>query len=281
GVCSLSCMPDDAGDSLTTCGAACVDLLDDSLNCGTCGTQCAVGARCTDAKCACSTGDTQCGTTCTNTQADDANCGRCGNVCRLGTTCQSGACVAGCGTGGLTACPLMGFGPMAAMVSACVDLSTSATNCGACGVACNIGATCVEGQCTCSAGFTQCGAAGFRGLGDCEDLTSSNADCGACGHACPRATPLCSEGTCVVQCLSGESLCNGTCASLATSKTNCGNCGEICGGNLTCVGGACACNSPFTDCGGNCVDTTTSGTNCGGCGTTCTAPSTCQSGKCQ
>jgi hypothetical protein len=105
--------------------------------------------------------------------------------------------------------------------------------------------------------------------------------CGACGNACPGAAPHCSQGTCVIQCLSNESLCGANCVDLSTAKTDCGLCGVTCGGNLTCSGGNCVCGAPFTDCNGTCVDLTTSNTNCGVCGTTCVAPSTCQGGKCQ
>ncbi len=97
---------------------------------------------------------------------------------------------------------------------------------------------------------------------------------------CPGATPLCSSGTCVIQCVN-QSQCGNACVDLTSDKTNCGYCGAVCGNNLTCVQSQCTCAPPFVDCAGTCVDTTTSNADCGSCGTVCVAPSTCQGGACK
>ncbi|HXN31938.1 MAG TPA: hypothetical protein VN894_08755, partial [Polyangiaceae bacterium] len=281
-----TCTSTDAGTTLTNCNGACVDLSSDNLNCSGCNKQCAIGGSCVSGACTCGPGDIQCGVTCTNTNADDANCGKCGTRCAMGTTCQSGVCTAGCGSQGLTMCTGVGRGMM--MVTTCVDTSISAANCGACGVACDVGSACVDGTCTCAAGDTQCMRGAFMGRGLCVDLQQSNANCGACGTRCPGTAPLCSDGTCVIQCLSNQSQCPGagrgggnTCVDLSSSKGNCGFCGATCGGNLNCVNSQCTCGAPFTDCAGTCTDTTSSNTDCGTCGTVCVAPSTCQNGACR
>jgi hypothetical protein len=127
------------------------------------------------------------------------------------------------------------------------------------------------------------------GLGNCVNLTASNTNCGACGNRCGAMAPLCSEGTCVIQCVPPTTQCPGgggiggggnVCANLSANKTNCGFCGASCGGNLLCTNGACTCSAPYTDCGGTCTNLQTDNANCGVCGTTCVAPSACRAGVC-
>jgi hypothetical protein len=96
-----------------------------------------------------------------------------------------------------------------------------------------------------------------------------------------RILRYCSYGTCVIQCLSGQTLCGTDCVTLSSSKGNCGFCGAACPGNLSCVNSQCMCSSPFTNCGGTCTYLPTDRLNCGSCGTRCVAPTTCVAGKCQ
>jgi hypothetical protein len=79
------------------------------------------------------------------------------------------------------------------------NLSTSLTNCGACGNVCsgaNGSATCIAGACglTCNAGFANCDGNLANG---CEaNLSTDSQNCGACGIACPSGKS-CSGGACV------------------------------------------------------------------------------------
>ncbi|HEY0469218.1 MAG TPA: hypothetical protein VGC79_33730, partial [Polyangiaceae bacterium] len=75
---------------------------------------------------------------------------------------------------------------------ACVDLTTSAANCGQCGNACPTATPfCVASACTssCPTGTVACN-------GFCVDTKSSAANCGGCGIAC-GANQVCSNSVCV------------------------------------------------------------------------------------
>ena len=73
----------------------------------------------------------------------------------------------------------------------CADPMSDAANCGACGVACVDGASCVAGSCACDAGLSFCDGA-------CVDLAVDEASCGACGVAC-GAGEVCAGGSCVAR----------------------------------------------------------------------------------
>jgi hypothetical protein len=80
-----------------------------------------------------------------------------------------------------------------ACASGCVDLKTSNTNCGACGVSCGNG-TCQNGACTvtCTGGN---GSPGVICNGACVNLATDPNNCGACGNVCP--TPTGQVGACL------------------------------------------------------------------------------------
>jgi hypothetical protein len=73
--------------------------------------------------------------------------------------------------------------------NACVDLSSSPQNCGACGTICPSGQVCDHGACTaaCAAGETACGTA-------CVDLKHDSTNCGSCGTVCSNDQICATEG---------------------------------------------------------------------------------------
>lgn len=78
------------------CVGACVNLNNDSMNCGTCGTRCSPGLVCAQGTCVCpiDSGMTLCGGTCVNTANSPTNCGACGQTCPMGSVCAASSCVA-------------------------------------------------------------------------------------------------------------------------------------------------------------------------------------------
>jgi Stigma-specific protein, Stig1 len=117
----------------------------------------------------------------------------------------------------------------------CVDPTSDAANCGACGVTCDARATCQRGACDCAPGLSACGTA-------CIDLASDPAHCGACGIACFGT--VCSAATgpaiCSASCGAGETDCGGACVRLDQDRFHCGACGTACAAGESCVEGGCA-----------------------------------------
>ncbi len=86
---------------------------------------------------------------CANLQSDPNNCGMPGTRCNTGETCTAGVC--GCGGGAACA------SGMGCCAGACVDVSTSAENCGECGNACTAASpTCEAGSCVCPGAGREC-----------------------------------------------------------------------------------------------------------------------------
>ncbi len=71
----------------------------------------------------------------------------------------------------------------------CTDTRTNAGNCGACGVTCSSGTSCVAGRCAvaCDAPNVVCGVV-------CTDVKRDRLNCGACGHACVAGTACLATG---------------------------------------------------------------------------------------
>jgi len=112
-----------------------------------------------------------------------------------------------------------------------VDTSSSFDNCGACGLVCAAGESCIAGACQ-----VVCGAPSIECNGACVDIQNDPAHCSACGNACAapaHATAVCVAGGCGFVCTPGFADCdqlafNGCEAELAIDGLNCGACGVAC-----------------------------------------------------
>jgi len=192
----------DVTNGFRCCGAACLDVTLDELNCGGCDVACATGETCVSGDCLCGSGPACavdqgcCFGTCKYLLVDVTNCGGCGVTCATGETCVGGDCM--CGGG-----PACTFG-QGCCNGSCVSLD-STEHCGSCTVSCATNEGCYGGVCG-------CGAAGVV----CEGvLPGSPGEC-------------CSSGGCVVY-MSLQPL----------GIENCGSCGNTCAFGMNCIGGVC------------------------------------------
>jgi hypothetical protein len=210
----------------TVCAGECVDLQNDTQNCGRCGDACGEDQSCQAGSCQCAQGLALCGDACVSLQTSDENCGNCGNKCGENFDCRAGQCVrTGC-SGGRTLCG-----------GQCVDTETDEQNCGECGQACGADLLCRNGRCQCTGGRTACG-------GQCVDTRTDERNCGRCGRRC-GSNQVCQAGSC--RCSSGLELCGGTCVNLETSDRNCGRCGNSCASGFECRSGQCV-RTSFPEC---------------------------------
>ena len=190
---------------------------------------------------------------------------------------------------------------------ACADTTTSATNCGVCGVVCGSSQTCESGVCidppydncsgtclddqndpkncgmcgkTCAAGdVCTSGACGCPNMcaGVCVNFLDDKNNCGSCGNKCSVA---CVDGACSAP-LNAQSVCGDACVNLWTDPDNCGMCGKKCPTNGHCEQqGNCTCPIGWIQCGDVCVDNKNDPLNCNTCGTTCGAGAACVAGVC-
>ncbi len=223
--------------------------------------------------------------------------------CPAGQVCHkagnSAQCVAGCAD---DARCRKGGGSQSCCNMQCIDTSSDAANCGACGMACappNAGGKCVGGQCTlgaCSAGFGDCDGMPANG---CEaNLRIDPANCGKCGMACtiPNGQAGCADTCYLKSCQFGWDDCNanvmdGCERSVLADANNCGACGKVCGvaphAHGMCVTGACVltCDRGWSDCDGNaqngCELATDADTNnCGACKKVCPQGLVCLASSC-
>lgn len=228
---------------------------------------------------------TRCGGVCTYLDRDLSNCGACGGASDGGTpadrssraslACQGGkiVCVGADGRAtGLTYCDGL-----------CVDLSSDAQHCGACGRKARENAVCTSGQDSCREGYTDCSGA-------CVDLQSDMQHCGACGRP---VTPTESNGM-NRYCWKGEVWChpsghnayyrdcNGSCANYDKDPKNCGSCGNAVKSGEECVDGKPQCLSGYERCAGidGCVNLNLDSANCGACGRKCGTSQYCYGGLC-
>jgi hypothetical protein len=144
----------------------CYELSSSAANCGICGNMCPTGMFCS-------------ASTCTNVPADVTTGPTAAVTTTVSvTTTSSGSSGSGLslGSGSFTAtkaCMIMGGTTCS---GACVNLSTSTTNCGACGKVCkSLAPNCCNGNCV--------------------DYLTNSSSCGSCGHKCTLGT-TCVAGSC-------------------------------------------------------------------------------------
>jgi len=247
--------------------------------------QCAVGCR-DDASCR---GVSPATPVCDLTVRRCVSCLR-DEHCAAGTLCVGQRCVPGCNpmrpcASGQQCC-----------AGACVDTTTNAAHCGACGAVCSPPqgqGLCVAGRCTvgmCSPGRVDCNGAVTDG---CEvDTRTDLRHCGRCNSPCTHGlngAARCEERLCRVSCAAGHHLCEGQC--LADDDPN--SCGLRCtpcpagpvGSRPVCVAGGCGfvCDTGYHRCGGVCSLNTSPascGQSCTPCPTTANAEATCAEGRC-
>ncbi len=143
-----------------------------------------------------------CDGACVDPDTNPQHCGECGEDCDAGGSCVAGDCIDACGdscnrdtevcAGGTCMCRI-GF---TACGTACVDLQTNASFCGACDEDCldepGEEYVCEAGECYddtgCSVGLTQCGHS-------CVDLQSHPLHCDECDRPCD-GDEVCIDGDC-------------------------------------------------------------------------------------
>jgi hypothetical protein len=163
-----------------------------------------MGARtfCPDNPQFCGEGSTCCpgNTSCVDTRFSQKNCGACGVECTNGELCGGGTCGCPVGPGNVMKCP---NGQSCCGANGCKNLMTDTKNCGQCGNACGVGATCAGGQCLC--GGRTCGVGEVCCNGTCSTMCAIDMavprDMAGGGGSC-----VCSAG-----CASGLCLGNDCC----------------------------------------------------------------------
>ncbi|HLK37539.1 MAG TPA: hypothetical protein VKU41_12355 [Polyangiaceae bacterium] len=137
---------------LSACGSSCVNLESDNDNCGTCGNKCSTQVTnatdtCQGGAChlSCNGGYHMCTFKTGSACSDDTSPQSCGTSC---TPCTppAGATATCVPSAGAYACSFSCNAGLAQCGSACVDFTSDANNCGACGHSCGPG-TCSSGQC--------------------------------------------------------------------------------------------------------------------------------------
>lgn len=224
---NMALCPEGCPAAQDCCAGTCVDLDDNTQNCGGCGLRCDPGLTCNNGTCSTSgcegaqtngnmcsngtwlcgdrsacTGSTLCCVTagngaCIDEQTDRRHCGGCGNVCQPGFLCDGGSCRA--------------------------DTS--------CAGGCDTGEYCDNGQCRCgnsSACPTSSSCVGNDpATRICADLMTDRNNCGQPGNVCNTASDCCA----------------GSCVDVTSDANNCGECGRACAGlnppNIPLVGQLC------------------------------------------
>lgn len=243
GQCNYVCLP---GFANCSGGPDCETELGTPMHCGRCGDACSGATpicnrammQCVPVS-SCVAPNTLCSGACVDTRSDTSHCGACGNVCSLPNAiayCADGRC-------GIRSCePGYGDCDRSAVTGCETDLSTHASHCGSCGVACRPNARCIGGRCSdrCAAGFADCNGNSADG---CEvNLPYDRDNCGVCGRAC-LAGQRCEFARCT-SCASGTIDCGGACVAIGRYGGEC----------LPAMGTRPECISPENHCVLRCVN---------------------------
>jgi len=122
----------------------------------------------------------------------------------------------------------------------CPNIVADRTNCGGCGIACQIGQQCMDGGCVCQPGSTPCN-------GFCTATSSDPFNCGGCagdGGVVCAPDQVCDQGICGSACILTSTRCDPMdggrpiCVDTRVDPNNCGRCGMSCDGGR-CDGGTC------------------------------------------
>ena len=164
-------------DGLKMCGGVCTDMTKDVNNCGECKRTCTIGQSCTKGRCE----HIESHLLSSDVREEE-------NICEVGKSLCGGTCV---------------------------STTEDVNHCGACGITCTIGQSCIKGRCKesggegediCEVGRSLCGST-------CVSTTEDVNHCGACGITCTIGQSCIKgrckesgeeENTCVGQCPVGS-----------------------------------------------------------------------------
>jgi hypothetical protein len=265
------------------CSGQCVDIYNDSSNCGSCGGTCGGQTTCQYGGCY---GPNFGFTPCTNDQCPAGSaCSAYGSTCET-TTCKGTDDGIPCVYGIQNGYTLNGL----CCAGQCVSTSSD-DNCGACAASC--------GSNSCTYGFGYCYTT------SCNPACAAGQVCaaGVCvGSVCDPVPvtylgpPACAADDGTI----GHCCSDGACEETLSDPQNCGGCGIKCAEGESCKKGMCSGGSKncgpdrlyaFCDlddgstskicCPGiGCVDTASDVRNCGGCGVACADGQICSSSGC-
>ncbi len=238
------------------CGSTCTDTVNDTQNCGACGTVCPGGMLCSSGACTatCAATEVECAGECISPESDRRYCGasadcsgaNAGAQCPDGEVCSAGQCAVSCVSGELVC------------ADHCVDPNTDNQFCGASsdctganvGMACPTGSVCDgTGHCAqqCVSGELVCGAQCVDPLTDRRFCGATDCAGGDVGMACADGFVCDGTGNCALSCDATRLECNDSCIDPQTDVNFCGatdcaggDVGMQCTAGQACVGGVCA-----------------------------------------
>lgn len=139
----------------------------------------------------------------------------------LSKTCQP------CGGQGEFCCE---DGSQADCGGGCEDAASNVEQCGGCGITCEPGQCCADGQCNCKPGFVlEPGVGCVTAPGSCDCGETGVCDNGVCSAMCPADQTICAEA----------GVSDRVCVDTTTNQRHCGGCGIECGCDQQCLEGTC------------------------------------------